>query len=91
MIRTTCKVSFLAAICTVAGNTYAAKAGEITLTSPDKTVIIRGEFAGFQQDTYIVRYNGYNLRVPAAHMICDGDDCFIFKTQSPSIQENNKG
>ena len=91
MIRTTCKVSFLAAICTVAGNTYAAKAGEITLASPDTAVSIRGEFAGFQQDTYIVLYYLYYLRVPAAHMICDVDDCFIFKPQGPSIQETNKG
>lgn len=66
-----------------------AAAAEIVLTSPDNTVMIKGEFAGFQQDTYIVIYNGYKLQVPAALMTCQGEDCFAFESRQPAFVEGN--
>ncbi len=52
-----------------------ALAGEIVLKSSDETVVVSGQFAGFQRDVYVVIYKGYVLQVPAKDMTCQGDDC----------------
>lgn len=62
-----------------------ASAGEITLTSADETVRIRGEFVGFQEQAYVIRYRSFELVVPAANMRCDGDDCPRFGPKPQDI------
>ncbi len=60
-----------------------AIAGEIVLTSPDLTVSFKGEFIGFHRDHYIIKYSEHEIRVPAAKMLCTGDDCLSFETVAP--------
>ncbi len=56
-----------------------AQSGEIVLTSADATVMVSGQFAGFERDAYLVIYKGYQLKVPAKDMVCQGDDCLTFQ------------
>ena len=51
-------------------------AAEIALTFENLGVTLAGEFAGFQQDAYIIIANGAPLHVPAVLVTCEGDFCF---------------
>lgn len=55
----------------------AASASEIVLTIKDQDVQIVGEFAGFQQNAYVVRTDDGDLHVPAGLVDCAGDDCLV--------------
>ncbi len=55
-----------------------ASADEVILTLKDQDVTIRGEFAGFQQNAYVVATENGDLYVPAKYVDCQGDDCLIF-------------
>jgi hypothetical protein len=53
-------------------------ADEVVLTLKNQDVTIRGEFAGFQQNAYVVTTENGDLHVPAKYVDCEGDDCLIF-------------
>ncbi len=57
-----------------------ATADEIVLTSPDGSVTIRGEFAGFEDGNYIVNLapDG-TAQVTAGRVYCEGRDCLSEK------------
>ena len=59
----------------------AATAGEISFLQ-NGTVVLSGEFAGFQDDAYVVIKDGARLHVPAKQLTCVGDDCLLFEPVS---------
>lgn len=77
------KLGLVATSVALALTAAVANADEVVLSSADGTVSIRGEFHGFDQDTYIVDYNGYKLRVPALDMTCEGANCLDFTPYAP--------
>ncbi|PUB18912.1 hypothetical protein DFP92_101503 [Yoonia sediminilitoris] len=50
---------------------------EIVLTLKDRDVSITGEFAGFQQNAYLIATKCELLNVPAKFVDCEGDSCVI--------------
>jgi hypothetical protein len=62
-----------------------SSADEITLTSVDQTVILRGEFVGLSADAYIIEYNEHNLYVPIQLMTCEGNNCLEFVPTSQKV------
>lgn len=57
-----------------------SSAGEIALTFETNGVTISGEFAGFQDDAYILITTAGPLHVPANLATCEGDDCLVVFT-----------
>jgi len=57
-----------------------ASAGEIALTFETHGVTISGEFAGFQDDAYILITTAGPLHVPANLATCEGEDCVVLFT-----------
>jgi len=55
-----------------------ATADEIKLSFGD-TVALIGNFAGFQDDAYIIFHNDQKLHVPAKLVTCEGADCLNFE------------
>ena len=72
--------ALFAAISMLALNATAATAGEIALTFEQHGVTISGEFAGFQDDAYVLITTAGRLHVPANLATCEGDDCVVFFT-----------
>ena len=73
--------STFASICTVGLLALApaiASADQITLTSADNTVRFTGEFAGFDQDKYLIYVKGHMIALPIMMMNCEGSDCLGF-------------
>ncbi len=73
------------AIAAVAITPSMLAADEITLTSADQTVKLRGEFAGFSNYAYIIVYKGHELHVPAGLMTCEGADCLVFEPDTQRV------
>ena len=60
-------------------------ASEITLTLPDHSITIVGQFGGMDDDAYIVITDFAVITVPCDLVICEGADCVADKP-APSIQ-----
>jgi len=56
-----------------------AAADMITLSMPDNTLKLSGEFLGFDQNAYVVEIAGTQVRVPVGLMHCEGADCLGFQ------------
>ncbi|WP_342076130.1 hypothetical protein [Yoonia sp. SS1-5] len=54
-----------------------SSASEISLTLKEQDITISGEFAGFQQDAYVLTTSAGELYVPAQYVTCEGEDCLI--------------
>ncbi|MEJ6404182.1 hypothetical protein [Yoonia sp. 2307UL14-13] len=63
-----------------------AAADQITLTSPDNTVRLTGNFIGFEQDSYVIDLKGHEVRVPIVTMNCEGADCLGFSPLPVAVQ-----
>ena len=71
LAKTTATAAFLIAA------TTGVAASEVRLTLKNQDFVIVGDFAGFQQDAYVVATQSGNLHVPAKFVDCEGDDCLI--------------
>lgn len=60
-------------------------AGEVTLKSSDGTVNLVGEFIEFTDNTYVIRTGLGDLRVSAARVRCEGEDCPSFDTVAADV------
>jgi len=81
MNRLLCKC---AALC-LALMPAATTAGEISFLQ-NGVVVLTGEFAGFQDDAYVVIKDGVRLHVPATQLTCVGDDCLLFEPVSDAAK-----
>ncbi len=55
-----------------------ASAGEITLTFEKHDLTVSGEFAGFEENAYIIKTENGDLHVPIEMVTCEGTNCFEF-------------
>ncbi|MEM9784968.1 MAG: hypothetical protein AAF801_00600 [Pseudomonadota bacterium] len=58
----------------------AASASEMALTFEKQGVTIAGQYAGFQQNAYVLLTAAGMLYVPANLVTCEGDDCLEILT-----------
>ncbi|KJZ19884.1 hypothetical protein [Loktanella sp. S4079] len=72
-------MNFAKPLCVLAAFAFPtfSSAGEIALTFESHGVTISGEFAGFQDDAYILITTAGPLHVPANLATCEGEDCLV--------------
>jgi hypothetical protein len=78
------KIGALAVSAVVLSLPTTVSADEIALTFEDLEVTISGEFAGFQQNAYVIITENGPLHVPAAYVSCEGLSCFEFASSEES-------
>ena len=59
---------------------------EVTLKSSDGTVDIVGEFVAFEDNMYVIRTGLGDLRISAARVRCEGDECPNLATSDADVR-----